>query len=168
TMGDSGDAWMPFFSTLFLFILTSNILGLIPMFPTVTSNVNVTSALAAMTFFCVVAYGTKCLGPLGFFKNMVPEGIPKIIACLLLVIETLGIFIRNFVLAIRLFANMMAGHFVIISLLALIFIVHPLAAAVAVPMALFINLLEMLVAIIQALVFTLLSALFISAASSHH
>jgi F-type H+-transporting ATPase subunit a len=72
------------------------------------------------------------------------------------------------VLAIRLFANMIAGHFVIFSLLLLIFIVHPLASVVSVPLAVFMDLLEVLVVLIQAMVFTLLSASFIGMASSHH
>ncbi len=169
TMGEArGNAWLPFFLTMFFFILASNILGLIPMFPTVTSNMNVTIALAVITLSCIFCYGVISLGPIGFFTNMIPHGIPKPIGILLLGIETLGLFIRSGVLAVRLFANMMAGHFVILSLIVLIFVVHPLAAVISIPLALFINLLEVLVCLIQALVFTLLSALFISSASSNH
>ena len=99
---------------------------------------------------------------------MVPAGLPLPIGIFLILIEIPGLFIKCSVLAIRLFANMIAGHFVILSLLLLIFIIHPAASVISVPLALFINLLELLVAVIQALVFTILSAIFISMFSSHH
>jgi len=163
-----GARWLPFFITLFFFLLLSNLLGLVPLFPTVTGNLSVTAALAVMIFLGVVIEGMKRNGFIGFFKNMIPEGIPAVISIFLLGIEILGLFIRNAVLAIRLFANMIAGHFVIVSLLLLIIIVNPFAGVVSVPLALFIDLLEVLVAIIQAVVFTTLSALFIGMACEHH
>ncbi len=169
TMGESlGDRWLPFLYTLFFFILSSNLLGMIPMFGSATGNLSVTSALAAMVFLCVIGAGMRKNGFIGFFANMIPAGLPLPVGIFLLLIEIPGLVIRNGVLAIRLFANIIAGHFVIYSLLLLIFLVHPLASAVSVPMALFINLLEVLVAIIQAVVFTMLSAIFISMAVSKH
>lgn len=168
-MGEElGKKWLPFFLTLFFFLLTSNIMGLIPLFGTSTGNLSVTAALALMILFAIIAQGVQSNGVVGFFKNMIPAGLPLPIGIFLLMIEIPGLFIKCSVLAIRLFANMIAGHFVILSLLLLIFIIHPLASVISVPLALFINLLELLVAIIQALVFTILSAIFISMSSSHH
>jgi F-type H+-transporting ATPase subunit a len=168
-MGEElGKKWLPFFLTLFFFLLTANIMGLIPVFGTSTGNLSVTAALALMVLIGIVVQGMQSNGFIGFFKNMVPEGIPLPIGIFILLIEIPGLFIKCSVLAIRLFANMIAGHIVIISLILLIFIIHPLASLISVPLALFINTLELLVAVIQALVFTTLSAIFISMASSHH
>ena len=94
--------------------------------------------------------------------------MPLPIGIFLLLIEIPSLIIRSGVLSIRLFANMIAGHMVIFSLLLLIFLVHPLVSAVSVPMALFSDLLEVLVAIIQAVVFTTLSAIYIALAQTHH
>lgn len=169
SMGEElGRKWLPFFYTLFFFLLTSNLLGMIPMFGTVTGNLSVTAALAVLIFIGLVGQGMIKNGFIGFFKNMIPSGLPLPIAILLLFIEIPGLIIRSSVLAIRLFANMIAGHFVILSLLLLIFVIHPLVGIFSIPMALFINLLELLVAVIQAVVFTMLSAIFISMASNHH
>lgn len=169
SMGEElGRKWLPFFYTLFFFLLTSNLLGMIPMFGTATGNLSVTAALAVLIFTGLVGQGMVKNGFIGFFKNMIPSGLPFPIAVLLFFIEIPSLLIRVSVLAIRLFANMIAGHFVIFSLLLLIFVIHPLAGLVSVPMALFINLLELLVAVIQAVVFTMLSAIFISMASNHH
>jgi F-type H+-transporting ATPase subunit a len=143
-------------------------MGLVPLFGVSTGNLSVTAALALMVLIGIVVQGMQSNGFIGFFKNMVPEGIPLPIGIFILLIEIPGLFIKCAVLAIRLFANMIAGHIVILSLILLIFIIHPLASMVSVPLALFINLLELLVAVIQALVFTVLSAIFISMSSSHH
>ncbi len=165
---EQGRQWMGFFATLFLFILTANFIGMIPLFSTATGNINVTLGLAGISFACIIGNGVVHLGPVGFFANMAPHGIPKPIAFFIVLIETAGIFIKGIVLAVRLFANMLAGHFVMVSLIALIFIVHPLAALLSVPMALFISMLEILVVVIQAFVFTLLSVIFIGSAASGH
>lgn len=169
TMGEEmGKKWLPFFYTLFFFILTANLLGMIPLFSTATGNISITGALAVMVFVTVLAVGMRKHGFLGFFTNMMPSGLPLPIGIVMLFIEIPSLIIRNAVLAVRLFANMLAGHFVIYSLLMLIFLIHPLVSIVSVPMALFINLLEVLVAIIQAVVFTMLSSIFISSAVTHH
>lgn len=160
--------WLSFFSSLFFFVLITNGIGLIPFFSTATSNINITLGLASMIFFLTLYAGFRRFGLLHFFTNMCPHGVPKIIGVFIVFIETVGLLIKNFVLAIRLFANMLAGHFVIISLLALIFIIHPLAFLVSVPLAVFITILEVLVVLIQAFVFTLLSVIFISSAVSEH
>ena len=168
-MGEEmGKKWLFFFNTLFFFILGANFLGMIPPFKTITGNLSVTIALAVMIFFAIIITGVRKLGVIGFFTAMVPEGVPLPIAVFLLMIEIPNLFIRSGVLAIRLFANMIAGHLVIASLLLLIVLIHPVVMTVSIPMALFISLLEVLVAIIQAVVFTMLSAVFIRMASAHH
>ena len=168
-MGEAmGRKWLPFFYTLFFFILSANFLGMIPLFRTITGNLSVSTALAIMVFAAIIITGIRKLGIIGFFAAMIPEGVPGPIAIVLLLIEVANLFIRSGVLAIRLFANMIAGHLVISSLLLLIFLLHPVVMTISIPMALFIYLLEVLVAIIQAVVFTMLSAVFIRMACSHH
>lgn len=168
-MGEErGKKWTPFFCTLFLFLLTTSLLGLIPAFKTATGNINVTTALAAMIFFLIFAVGFKNLGVRKFFANFYPEGIPLPIGLFVVILECLGIFIKSMVLSLRLFANMFAGHLVIFSFLMLIFVLNPSTGFFAVPCAVFTYLLEILVGLIQALVFTLLSCIFITMASSIH
>lgn len=168
-MGEKmGRQWLSFFYTLFFFILSANLIGLIPLFGSSMGNLSVASALAVMIFVVLLVSSMRKNGFFGFFANMIPEGLPLPIGIFLLIIEIPGLIIRSGVLAIRLFANMIAGHFVIISLLLLIFIISPATGVVAVPMALFIDLLEVLVAVIQAVVFTLLAAIYIKMATEHH
>lgn len=168
-MGEErGIKWLPFFATLFLFVLFTNYLGLIPAFKTATGNINVSTALALMIMVLIFIIGLKNLGPIGFFKNMYPEGAPVAIGIFVLILELFSTVIKSMVLSLRIFANMFAGHLAILSFLVLIFVLSPFFAAVSVPFALFIYLLEVLVALIQAMVFTLLSCIFITMASSHH
>jgi F-type H+-transporting ATPase subunit a len=163
-----GEKWLPFFSTLFLFIVTINLLGLIPAFKTATGNINVTTALSVIIFALIFIVGFRNLGVAGFFKNMYPEGTPLPIGGFILFLETVGIFIKSMVLSLRIFANMFAGHLAILSFLVLIFVLSTWAVVIAVPFALFTYLLEILIALIQAFVFTLLSCIFINMASSSH
>ena len=101
----------------------------------------------------------------GYFKGLIPHGIPVWLLPIMLVVELLGLFTKPFALAIRLFANMTAGHIVILALLGLIFILHTyVVIPVSVSFALFIYLLEILVALLQAYIFTMLSSLFIGMA----
>jgi F-type H+-transporting ATPase subunit a len=168
-MGEKrGRFWLPFFVTLFMFILVVNLLGLIPAFKSATGNINVTSALALMILALIIIIGIKNLGIKLFFKNMYPEGTPKAIGLFVTALEILGTFIKSMVLSLRLFANMFAGHLAILSFLVLIFILGPASAFIAVPFTVFTYSLEVLVALIQALVFTLLSCIFIVLASSSH
>ena len=168
-MGDKrGEKWLPFFTTQFLFILTINYLGLIPAFKTATGNINVTSALALIVAILMVVTGFKNLGGIGFFTNMYPDGAPLPIGIFVVFLEVLGLVIKSFVLSLRIFANMFAGHLVILSFLVLIFVLSPWAATISLPFAIFIYLLEILVAFIQAMVFTLLSSIFITMVSSSH
>lgn len=170
-MGEElGEKWWPFFNTVFLFILTCNLMGLIPLFNTATGNINVTLGLAVMVLFLMFASGIKAMGPIKFITNMIPKGAIFPIGQIILLIELLGFFIKSFALCLRLFANMLAGHIVILALLILIFMINPvpIAAPISIPLALFINFLEILVALIQAIVFTLLASIFIGMASHHH
>ncbi len=156
------DDWLPFFLTLFMFILFLNLLGMIPGMSTVTSNINFTVVISLVILFAMLGAGMFNNGFFRFFKNLVPHGIPFFVVIILTPIEVVGLFTKVFALAIRLFANMTAGHIVIISLLALISILETwLVVPVSLAFSLFISLIEVLVCFLQAYIFTLLSALFI-------
>jgi len=160
-----GKRMTPLLATMFFFILTCNLMGLIPLFGKATSNLTVTASLAIITFFTVQIMGMVKNGVLGYWKSLVPHGIPFPLLFIVVPIEIFGLFTKPFALAMRLFANMIAGHTVIFALLGLIialgsYFVSPFAVGFAV----FINLLEILVALIQAYIFTMLSSLFIGMA----
>ena len=151
--------------TMFSFIFTMNLIGLVPI-PKIggaaTGTLGSTIALAAIVFLVSTIAGIKYNGIGGFFKCFAPSGVPAFVMPLLFVIELIGYVIKHAVLAIRLFANMLAGHLVLGAFLGLIFVYKSYAmSAVSIPLALFISFLELLVAFLQAYVFTLLSALFI-------
>jgi F-type H+-transporting ATPase subunit a len=165
TIGGGYEKFLPYLLTVFFFILLSNFLGLIPFSATVTSNIAVTAALAGLTFFMTQMGGISHHGFIGYFKGLIPSGMPVALLPLIIVVEVLGLFTKPFALCIRLFANMTAGHVVILSLIGLIFIMKSIfVAPVSIGFALFIYLLEMLVALIQAYIFTMLSSLFIGMA----
>ncbi|MDD5382663.1 MAG: F0F1 ATP synthase subunit A, partial [Candidatus Margulisbacteria bacterium] len=162
---EESDKWLPFVFTIFSFILVSNLLGLIPNVYVITSNINVTATLAALVFLIYNLAGIKEHGLGGYFKAFIPKGVPIFIAPLLFVIEIFGQLARPFSLAIRLFANMTAGHLVAFTILSLIFVFKniwiagfPLLGRVA------ISLFEVFVALIQAYVFAYLAALYIGLA----
>jgi len=157
---EDGRKMTPLFCTFFFFILILNLMGLIPIFVTATANVNVTAGLALITLSFMIFGAIYKNGMIGFFKAFTPSGVPIPVLFLLMPIEILGLFIRAFALTIRLFANMLAGHIVIFSLIGLVVLMGA-AALPAVVLAVFINLLEILVAFLQAYIFTLLSAMFI-------
>ncbi len=160
-----GKKFTPLLSTVFFFILTSNLIGLIPLFTTATSNINVTAALAIITFLMTQVMGMIQNGPLGYIKALVPRGIPAPLYLIMFPIEIFGLFTKPFALAMRLFANMIAGHTVIFALLGLIIALGTFwVSPFAIGFAIFIDLLELLVAFIQAYIFTVLSALFIGMA----
>ncbi len=163
-----GRRWLPYFVTLFLFIFVLNLLGLIPAFKSATGNLAVTSALAAIMLALILAVGLARLGPLGFFRNMVPAGSPKAIGLFVAVLEFAGLFIKGAVLSLRLFANLFAGHLAILCFLVLMIVIGPGLMAVSLLFAVFTALLEVLIALIQALVFTLLGCLFLQMASASH
>lgn len=160
-----GRKWLPFFLTIFFFILTMNLLGLIPGMGTPTSNINFTSAFALMIFATFNVAGILKNGPIHYFTNLIPKGIPFWLLPLMAIIEFVGLFTKAVALALRLFANLTAGHALIFSLLGLIIVFKShLAAVPLVPFTLFIYLIEILVAFLQAYIFTLLSGLFIGQA----
>lgn len=150
----------PLFCTYFFFILGLNLMGLIPVFSTATANISVTGALAATTL-SVMIFGTIMKnGVKGFFKAIIPSGVPIPVLIILVPIEFIGLFIKAFALTVRLFANMMAGHIAILALFGLIVLMGYVALP-AIILALFIYVLEIFVCFLQAYIFTLLSAMFI-------
>src|SRR5256885_383234 len=164
--GHGGRDFFPFVFTLFMFILFSNLLGLIPYSFTVTSHIIVTFALAAVVFIGVTIIGFIRHGA-HFLRLFVPEGVPVALLLLLVPIELLSYFIRPFTLSIRLFANMLAGH-------TMLAIFGGFAASVGLlaifPLAINIALvgLELLVAVLQAYVFAILTCLYLRDALHLH
>ena len=155
------DRFVPYLLTTFFFILFCNLLGLIPGMSTATGNVSVTAGLALFAFFMIQGSGIREYGLFRHLRNQMPN-VPVLLYPLFIVIELLSNLIRPFVLCIRLFANMMGGHVVILAFISLIFILGIYVAPVAVFFALFVHFLELLVAFLQAYIFTMLTAQFIS------
>jgi len=157
-----GKKFAPLIVTFFFFILTCNLMGMIPLFSTPTGNINVTAALAIITFVTGQVYGIRMNGLAKHVKSLVPSGLPVYMLPLMYVIEIMGLIAKHFALIVRLFANMIAGHIVFFAFLGLIFIFKSiLITPLSVGFALFVDLLEILVAFIQTYVFTVLSSLFI-------
>jgi F-type H+-transporting ATPase subunit a len=162
------EKFMPYLLTVFFFILINNLIGLIPFFPfgaNVTGNIAVTLVLALFTFFVIQLNGNK-----NYWKHIfVSPGAPFWLAPIMIPVELIGIFSKPFALMVRLFANITAGHIIILSLVSLIFIFDSLGVApVSIVFVIFMDCLELLVAFLQAYVFTFLSALFISMAVQEH
>lgn len=165
TIGKGYEMFLPYLLTVFFFILTCNFLGLIPFMATATSNITVTASLAIISFFVIQIGGVIKNGFFGYFSGLIPHGVPAWLLPIMFVVELLGLVTKPFALAIRLFANMSAGHIVILALIGLIFILKTfIVVPVSIAFALFIYLLEILVALIQAYIFTMLSSLFIGMA----
>ncbi len=157
--------FMPFLLTVFFFIWITNLLGLLPGAANVTGNIAVTVSLGLFTLALIIMNGNKEYWQHIFWM----PGIPTFVKPILAVVEILGVFIKPIALMIRLFANITAGHIIILSLLGLIFILESAGVAgISVPFALFITILELLVAFLQAFIFTMLSALFIGMAVAEH
>jgi len=168
-MGDSGRGYLHFFCTQFLFILGCNLIGLFPKSVTVTSNLAVTMGLALVTFFFTQIYGMQKLGIISYWKHLLPKGVPIFLAPLIVLNEFIGLFSKPFALMVRLFANMLAGHMIIFVLLYLAILFQNLfVGAVSVPVAVAVSILEILIAFIQAYIFTFLSAIFVGMAASEH
>lgn len=171
--GHGGERYIPLVLSLFFFILFCNLFGLIPYGSTPTGNVSVTGALAILTFVVVEAAGMRALGK-GYLGTIIywPDDMPLFGKLLLTVImtpvEIIGKFTKPFALTIRLFANMIAGHVIILALIGLIFMFGIFVSLAAIPMALFIMFLEILVAFIQAFIFALLAAVFIGQIRAAH
>jgi F-type H+-transporting ATPase subunit a len=198
------NTWTPLLLTFFVFIVSANAIGLIPVFEvvalidhyvlhtapdsflkqvvhggtTVTANFNVTAALATVTFFAIIVAGSKAHGFVKHWMNLVPHGLAWPIYILLIPIEIMGLFVRPFALTMRLAANMTGGHIAILAVLSLVFLFADMMGtalpgigvglAVSVPLAVGISALEIIVVLVQAYVFTLLSAVFIGMAIHVH
>jgi F-type H+-transporting ATPase subunit a len=172
-IGHGGERFVPYVVTLFFFILYANLLGLVPFGASATGNISVTAALAIVSLIVIEVAGFRALGPRGYLGTIfyVPKGIPAPMQLVMLVImtpvELIGKLAKPFALAVRLFANMTAGHFVVLSLLGLIIMYGGLtatgAAAVtgSLALGLFVMFLEIFVAFLQAYIFTALTAVFI-------
>ena len=172
-IGHGGEKFVPYVVTLFFFILYGNLLGLIPFGASATGNISVTAALAIISFIVIEVAGYKALGPKGYLGTIfyIPKGIPKIMQVVMLIImtpvELIGKVAKPFALAVRLFANMTAGHFVILSLLGLIIVYGGLSATGvtaitgSLALGLFVMFLEIFVGFLQAYIFTALTAVFI-------
>ena len=154
-----GRALAPWFLNFFFFILILNLMGLVPIFGSVTGNLMFTLALATVSMFFMTIYAIYKNGPVGWFKAFVPSGVPLPILFMVVPLELLGVFIKNFVLALRLFANLFAGHLVLFTVMALL-VVYGKAALPAFLMLIFVYLLEIFIAFLQAFIFAMLAALF--------
>jgi F-type H+-transporting ATPase subunit a len=171
--------WFPYVATLMLFIFVVNLLGFIPLplsdekwhgIPTLgiyaaTSSLSVTLALALLTFVFTHFEGIRFNGPVRYFKSWIPE-VPKAMLPLIVPLEILGQFMRLISLSVRLFANMLAGHMLILTFLGLIFVLeNVVVAVVALPAAIAFYLFEVVIVVgIQAFIFSALSAIYIGSA----
>jgi F-type H+-transporting ATPase subunit a len=167
---ENADRFVPYLVTAFFFILFMNLFGLLPWASTPTANLSVTVMMAAFTFAVTQWAAIRSMGVGGFFAHLT-GGVPRSLWplwAIMVPVEILGLFTKPFALTVRLFANMVAGHFVILALLGLIFVISPWVAIASVPMALAIFLLELFVAFVQAYIFTMLSSLFIGAGLVSH
>jgi F-type H+-transporting ATPase subunit a len=163
-----GRKFTPLLCSFFFFILVAAILGLMPFAATSTGNLAVTMGLALVSFAAQQYAGISKYGVVGHFHNLVPPGLPVWLLPIMIPVEIISMFTKPFALMIRLFANMLAGHMVITTLIILIPLMAKMTPAAGVAMtpvsiglSLFIMLLEVLVALIQAYIFTLLTAIFI-------
>lgn len=174
SIGHKYEKYLPYLLSVFFFIWIANLLGLIPVFPggaNLTGNISITMTLALFTFVIVTFSANK-----NYWEHVfVMPGVPKPILILLTPIEILGVFLRPFVLMIRLFANITAGHIIALSFFCLIFIFGQNGAGIGLavsPLSLvftiFMTVLELLVAFLQAYVFTMLTAVYIGAAVEEH
>jgi len=167
TAGEAGMKFFPFVLTLFMFIFMSNVIGIIPYTFTVTSHIVITAALALTVFFTVIIYGFYKNG-LRFLKLFVPSGIPVWMAPIIVVIELLSFFSRPISHSVRLFANMLAGHITLKLVAGFVVMLGSIGAAgvlgAIAPLALTIALtaLELLVAVLQAYVFTILTCIYLN------
>ena len=176
--GHDADRFVPFLWTIFFFVLGCNLFGMIPWMGSPTGSLAVTGSLALVTFLVVIGSGMQKLGAVGFWKAQVPHmdlspGLKIVLTPLIFAIEILGLLIKHGVLAVRLLANMMAGHVVLAVILAFIaasaqsllwWVVMPTSVLGATAL----SLLELFVAFLQAYIFTFLSALFIGMAVHPH
>lgn len=163
-IGAGYEKYLPYMLTLFFFVLFGNLLGLLPGAANLTGNIAVTLVLAVLTFIITNVNGNRYYWSHIFWT----PGVPMVLRPIILMVELIGIFTKPFALMIRLFAAITAGHIVILSLLCMAFLFHSWAVGVGSSIfVMLINLIELLVAGIQAYVFTLFSSLYIGMATEH-
>lgn len=163
-IGHGSDKYVPYLLTVFFMILINNVFGLIPIGANLTGNIAFTLVLSVCTLIITNINGNK-----NYWSHIFLPHAPKAIWPILIPIEIVGILTKPFALMIRLFANITAGHIIVISLIGLIFVFKTIyIAPVSVAFALFIDVLECLVAFLQAYIFTMLTALFIGSAVADH
>ena len=166
-LGHKYERFMPYLLTVFFFIWFNNMLGLVPFLPggaNLTGNTAVTVVLALLTLILTVTNGNKY-----YWRHIFAPDVPWWLYIVLVPVEIIGIFTKPIALAIRLFANITAGHILGLALIGLVFVFNSIyVAPVSIAFALFINVIELLVAFIQAFIFTILSALFIGMAIEEH
>ena len=174
-MGPEGRGFLPYFCTLFLFILSVNLAGMIPGMKSANANISITAALALCSGGVILYSGLKYHGVIGFLKSFIPSGTPWWLVPLIFPLEVISTIIKVSVLAIRLFANMFSGHVALLCLLFMIFMLGQtnwmMGAGSVLPimgLELFMTCLELLVAFLQAYVFTLLTAIFAGAVIHTH
>ncbi len=167
---DTGSKYLPYFLTVFFFILFINLMGLVPGSATATASIFITAALAMITFLSMLICGMAVQGPVEFWKSLVPH-VPLALWPLMFIVEVVGLIVKPFALMIRLFANMTGGHMVVLSFMGLIFYFGQsmgtgagfASSPVAIAFAVFIMIIEAFVAMLQAYIFTQLSILFVHA-----
>ncbi|TCK83403.1 F0F1 ATP synthase subunit A [Albibacterium bauzanense] len=166
-LGYKYERYMPYLLTVFFFIWFNNMFGLVPFFPggaNVTGNIAVTMVLASITLLITLFSGNKA-----YWGHIFRPNVPWWLYPLMIPVEIIGVFTKPIALMIRLFANITAGHILVLALISLIFVFESVAVAPAsILFVLFISLIELLVAFIQAFIFTILSALFIGMAIEEH
>lgn len=172
-VGKNGNGFVPFLLTLFFFILFANLLGLVPYGATATGNISVTAMLAVISFVVIEIAGMRALGRgyLGtvfYWPHDMPLGMKIPMTLIMTPVEIVGKFTKPFALAIRLFANMTAGHIIVLAFIGLIFTFGGIASGAPFLMAVAIMLLEIFVAFLQAFIFTLLTAVFIGQIREAH
>ena len=161
-LGHDSARYLPLLLSFFFFITIMNLVGLVPFGAASTGNINITAALALITFGVMIFGGMRANGVIGFWKGLVPHGVPAVIGVLMFVIEMLGLLIKPFALAVRLFANMLSGGLVIGAFYALIFGMDTLVVApLSIAFLLFMSLLKIFISFLQAYIFTMLSTFFI-------
>lgn len=159
---------LSYFISLFFFILTLNLFGLIPGGHTATSGIGVTAGLGIIAFFIINITSLRTIG-IGAWLHHLLGGAPWWLFWIMIPVEIIGLFAKPFALIVRLFANMTAGHIVLMSLVGLIFYFKTIfVAPVSVGFSLFVYALEVLVAFLQAYIFTMLTAVFVGLAIGHH
>jgi len=172
-VGHHGEGFVPYLLTVFFFILTLNLLGLVPYGSTATGNISVTATLAIITFITVEIAGIRAngwgyLSTIFYWNNDLPVVMRPLMFLIISPVELLGKFTKPFALAIRLFANMTAGHIVLLAMMGLFFSFGLPIGIAPLGMAIAIMFLELFVALLQAFVFTLLSSVFIGLIREAH